>query len=80
MNTTKITPEAIEASFPQKKENAENNDANDSKVNLLESVGHQDHIEPANDQPEISDAQRAEEQAPASSLSVSQSAQHYQQE
>ena len=41
MNTTKITPEAIETSFPQKKENSNANDANDSKVNLLESEGHQ---------------------------------------
>ena len=64
-NNTKIAPEAIETSFPQKKENSEANDANDSKVNLLASEGHQENVEPAKDQPEISDAQRAGEQAPA---------------
>ena len=65
MNTAKVTPNQIETSFPQKKENSNANDANDSKVNLLESEGHQENVEPANDQPEISDAQRADEQAPA---------------
>ena len=65
MNNSKITPEAIVTSFPQKKENSDANDANDSKVSLLESKGHQENVEPANDQPEISDAQRADEQAPA---------------
>ena len=65
MNSAKVTPTQIETSFPQKKENSDANDANDSKVNLLESEGHQENVEPANDQPEISDAQRADEQAPA---------------
>jgi len=65
MNTSKVTPKQIETSFPQKKENSNANDANDSKVNLLESEGHQENVEPANDQPEISDAQRADELAPA---------------
>ena len=65
MNTSKVTPTKIETSFPQKKEISNTDDATDSKVNLLESEGHQENVEPANDQPEISDAQRADELAPA---------------
>ena len=80
MNTTKITPEAIETSFPQKKENSEANDANDSKVNLLVSEGHQENVEPANGQLEISDAQRVDEQAPAKSVSELQSVCQYHEE
>ena len=72
MNTAKVTPKTIVTSFPQKKETSDNNDANDSKVNLLESEGPQENIEPANDQPEISDAQGAEKQAPAKFVSKSQ--------
>ena len=70
MNSAKVTPTQIETSFPQKKETSDANDANDSKVNLLESESPQENIAPANDhQPEISDAQRAENQAPAKSVS-----------
>ena len=72
MNTAKVTPKTIETSFPQKKKKPENNDANDSKVNLLETEGHQENIEPANDQPAIRDAKRAEKQPPAKSVSESQ--------
>ena len=73
MNTAKVAPKQIETSFPQQKDNQDKNDANDSKVNLLESESPQENIAPANDhQPEISDAQRAENQAPAKSVSESQ--------
>ena len=69
---TKITPE-IETSFPQKKEPSDAKDANDSKVNLLESESPQEKIEPANaHQPEMSDAQTAEKQAPAKHVPESQ--------
>ena len=78
MNSAKVTPTQLETSFPQQKENPDNNDANDSKLNLLESEGPQENIEPAFDQPEISDAQRVDKQAPSKFVSKSQSIrQHY---
>ena len=77
MNNAKVTPLKNETSFPQKNEKSDNNDANDSKVNLLETERHQENIEPANDQPEINDTQRAEKQAPAKFASELQSISQY---
>ena len=61
MKNTKITPTKIETDFPPQKE--DNNDANESKVILLE---------PVHDQPAISDAQRAEKQVATKSVTTSQ--------
>ena len=62
----------IETAFPLMTEKSDANDANDSKLILLEPEGQHENKEPTLEQTEISEAQRVKTHVTAKSVSKSQ--------